>query len=244
MELDDNKIEISLQKDDINQKIRKSEKEVQKKKLEIKNLENQFELYHKHLSELNRLSDINDYVNQKVLLELEILKVQESKELEELEVKIQELKKEILGLKKQYNYKMKEIEQRYEILKEEISLQIKAKGISNKKALNFNMLHGSGTNLNKDLLTIYLVYMNLIDFNKNFGLPFAIDSFVKNETDSSALEKMFNAVDKYFLTLNNQTFFSIIKENRGYINKSINIIKVEKPLLKKELYNCLEGELI
>ncbi|MGS2917640.1 hypothetical protein V5N33_04825 [Staphylococcus aureus] len=42
---------------------------------------------------------------------------------------------------------------------------------------------------------------------EDFGLPFAIDSFVKNETDSIALEKMFGAIDKYFLTLNNQTFF-------------------------------------
>ncbi|EMJ4501731.1 hypothetical protein ODX74_001448, partial [Staphylococcus aureus] len=50
--------------------------------------------------------------------------------------------------------------------------------------------------------------MNLLDSMEDFGLPFAIDSFVKNETDSIALEKMFGAIDKYFLTLNNQTFFS------------------------------------
>lgn len=49
--------------------------------------------------------------------------------------------------------------------------------------------------------------MNLLDSMEDFGLPFAIDSFVKNETDSIALEKMFGAIDKYFLTLNNQTFF-------------------------------------
>lgn len=31
--------------------------------------------------------------------------------------------------------------------------------------------------------------MNLLDSMEDFGLPFAIDSFVKNETDSIALEK-------------------------------------------------------
>ncbi|HCU0686783.1 TPA: endonuclease, partial [Staphylococcus aureus] len=52
MELDDNKIEILLRKDSINQEIIKTENNIQKKLIEIQNLENQFELYHERLSEL------------------------------------------------------------------------------------------------------------------------------------------------------------------------------------------------
>ncbi|HDA8242645.1 TPA: endonuclease, partial [Staphylococcus aureus] len=74
MELDDNKIEILLRKDSINQEIIKTENNIQKKLIEIQNLENQFELYHERLSELKQLSNIDNYVNQKVLQELEILK--------------------------------------------------------------------------------------------------------------------------------------------------------------------------
>ncbi|HDA2366917.1 TPA: hypothetical protein O4180_002602, partial [Staphylococcus aureus] len=67
MELDDNKIEILLRKDSINQEIIKIENNIQKKLIEIQNLENQFELYHERLSELKQLSNIDNYVNQKVL---------------------------------------------------------------------------------------------------------------------------------------------------------------------------------
>ncbi|HDH4290991.1 TPA: hypothetical protein PIX59_000001, partial [Staphylococcus aureus] len=69
MELDDNKIEILLRKDSINQEIIKIENNIQKKLIEIQNLENQFELYHERLSELKQLSNIDNYVNQKVLQE-------------------------------------------------------------------------------------------------------------------------------------------------------------------------------
>ncbi|HDH4456923.1 TPA: endonuclease, partial [Staphylococcus aureus] len=61
MELDDNKIEILLRKDSINQEIIKTENNIQKKLIEIQNLENQFELYHERLSELKQLSNIDNY---------------------------------------------------------------------------------------------------------------------------------------------------------------------------------------
>ncbi|HGH5024946.1 TPA: endonuclease, partial [Staphylococcus aureus] len=92
MELDDNKIEILLRKDSINQEIIKTENNIQKKLIEIQNLENQFELYHERLSELKQLSNIDNYVNQKVLQELEILKIEEVIELKEIDQEIKSLK--------------------------------------------------------------------------------------------------------------------------------------------------------
>ncbi|HCZ4053276.1 TPA: hypothetical protein O2542_002546, partial [Staphylococcus aureus] len=88
MELDDNKIEILLRKDSINQEIIKIENNIQKKLIEIQNLENQFELYHERLSELKQLSNIDNYVNQKVLQELETLKIEEVIELKEIDQEI------------------------------------------------------------------------------------------------------------------------------------------------------------
>lgn len=244
MELDDNKIEILLRKDSINQEIIKTENNIQKKLIEIQNLENQFELYHERLSELKQLSNIDNYVNQKVLQELEILKIEEVIELKEIDQEIKSLKNEISKLKKSLKTDLENINQKFKKLKNKISLQMETTGLSEKKVLNFNKLNGSGTFLNKDLLTLYLVYMNLLDSMEDFGLPFAIDSFVKNETDSIALEKMFGAIDKYFLTLNNQTFFSIIKENLKFIENPVNEIKIERPLLKEKFFSDIEKELI
>ncbi|EOA9057146.1 endonuclease [Staphylococcus aureus] len=244
MELDDNKIEILLRKDSINQEIIKIENNIQKKLIEIQNLENQFELYHERLSELKQLSNIDNYVNQKVLQELETLKIEEVIELKEIDQEIKSLRNEISKLKKSLKTDLENINQKFKKLKNKISLQMETTGLSEKKVLNFNKLNGSGTFLNKDLLTLYLVYMNLLDSMEDFGLPFAIDSFVKNETDSIALEKMFGAIDKYFLTLNNQTFFSIIKENLKFIENPVNEIKIERPLLKEKFFSDIEKELI
>ncbi|WKD13149.1 hypothetical protein QQG25_10640 [Staphylococcus aureus] len=102
MELDDNKIEILLRKDSINQEIIKIENNIQKKLIEIQNLENQFELYHERLSELKQLSNIDNYVNQKVLQELETLKIEEVIELKEIDQEIKSLRNEISKLKKEF----------------------------------------------------------------------------------------------------------------------------------------------
>lgn len=103
---------------------------------------------------------------------------------------------------------------------------------------------GGGTNLNKDLLALYLTYMNLIIDRTKFKLPLAIDSFVKNETDSDSLLKMFEAINSSFLTLDSQTFFSVIEENLVYLDKSTNQIQIESPLLRKEYYSRVVSEII
>ncbi len=117
MELDDNKIEILLRKDSINQEIIKTENNIQKKLIEIQNLENQFELYHERLSELKQLSNIDNYVNQKVLQELEILKIEEVIELKEIDQEIKSLKNEISKLKKSLKTDLENINQKFKKLK-------------------------------------------------------------------------------------------------------------------------------
>lgn len=244
LELVDNELAISVQKDIVLQKIKKSEKVVQEKEKAVENLQKQFDKYHERLAELKHLSDIDEYVNQNVLSELKKLEIQESNEKTKFDILVGALKKELRILKKELNQRAKEIEGEYEFLKNEFSMQIGSEGITNKKFRDFTKLKGSGTNLNKDLLTLFLVYMNLIDNNSSFGLPFAIDSFVKNETDTRVLEKMFNTIDTKFLTLTNQTFFSIIEENLKYISSSINRIDIKTPLLKSENYQNIIKDII
>lgn len=244
LELVDNELAISVQKDIVLQKIKKSEEVVQEKEKAVEKLQKQFNKYHERLAELKHLSDIDEYVNQNVLSELKKLEIQESNEKTKFDILVGALKKELRILKKELNQRAKEIEGEYEFFKNEFSMQIGSEGITNKKFRDFTKLKGSGTNLNKDLLTLFLVYMNLIDNNSSFGLPFAIDSFVKNETDTRVLEKMFNTIDTKFLTLTNQTFFSIIEENLKYISSSINRIDIKTPLLKSENYKNIIKDII
>ncbi|MNR52210.1 hypothetical protein D3C85_1720100 [compost metagenome] len=60
-----------------------------------------------------------------------------------------------------------------------------------------------------------------------------MDSFIKNETASELKEQMFGFLSKYYLTIEGQSFFSIIEENVKYLGpNNYNYIDLEKPILK------------
>ena len=244
LELEDNELAIKSRIDSISQQIMKSKRIVQEKEEAIKHLQEQFNQYHERLTELRQLSDIDEYVNQNVLSELKKLEIQETSEKSNLDKLIGDITKEIRMLKKELNQRAKTIEGEYEALKNELSILIGSTGITDKKFRNFDKLKGSGTNLNKDLLVIFLVYMNLIDSKSITSLPFAIDSFVKNETDKKVLKKMFDAINAKFLSLKSQTFFSIIRDNLKYVDSKVNQVNIESPLLKSEYYSDLSKEII
>ena len=244
LELEDNELAIKSRIDSISQQIMKSKRIVQEKEEAIKQLQEQFNQYHERLTELRQLSDIDEYVNQNVLSELKKLEIQETLEKSNLDKLIGDITKEIRMLKKELNQRAKTIEGEYEALKNELSILIGSTGITDKKFRNFDKLEGSGTNLNKDLLVIFLVYMNLIDSKSITSLPFAIDSFVKNETDKKVLKKMFDAINAKFLSLKSQTFFSIIRDNLKYVDSKVNQVNIESPLLKSEYYSDLSKEII
>ena len=244
LELEDNELAIKSRIDSISQQIMKSKRIVQEKEEDIKHLQEQFNQYHERLTELRQLSDIDEYVNQNVLSELKKLEIQETLEKSNLDKLIGDITKEIRMLKKELNQRAKTIEGEYEALKNELSILIGSTGITDKKFRNFDKLEGSGTNLNKDLLVIFLVYMNLVDSKSITSLPFAIDSFVKNETDKKVLKKMFDAINAKFLSLKSQTFFSIIRDNLKYVDSKVNQVNIESPLLKSEYYSDLSKEII
>ena len=244
LELEDNELAIKRRIDSISQQNMKSKRIVQEKEEAIKHLQEQFNQYHERLTELRQLSDIDEYVNQNVLSELKKLEIQETLEKSNLDKLIGDITKEIRMLKKELNQRAKTIEGEYEALKNELSILIGSTGITDKKFRNFDKLEGSGTNLNKDLLVIFLVYMNLVDSKSITSLPFAIDSFVKNETDKKVLKKMFDAINAKFLSLKSQTFFSIIRDNLKYVDSKVNQVNIESPLLKSEYYSDLSKEII
>ncbi|HFU4464877.1 TPA: endonuclease [Streptococcus suis] len=244
LELEDNELAIKSRIDIVSQQIIKSKRKVQEKEEVIEQLQGQFNQYHERLSELKKVADIDEYVNQNVLSELKKLEIQESLEKSNLDKSIGDIKKEVSRLKKELNERAKIIEGEYEALKNELSNLIGSTGVTDKKFRNFDKLRGGGTNLNKDLLVIFLVYMNLLDSKSSVSLPFAIDSFIKNETDEKVLKKMFFAINTKFLSLKCQTFFSVIKDNLKYIDSKVSQVVIESPLLKSECYDRLSKEVI
>lgn len=143
-----------------------------------------------------------------------------------------------------FSTKLASLEGDYEDLKNNLSSLLESNGLSDRKFRDYKKLKGSGTNLNKDLLAIYLIYMNLIANNSEFKIPFAIDSFVKNEIDTISQERMFRAIGSYFLTLKTQTFFSVIRENLYKIDGDYCETRVESPLLKEDRYEEISREII
>ena len=109
----------------------------------------------------------------------------------------------------------------------------------------FSKVKETGTALNKSLLTLYLIYSNLVCDNSDILIPIAIDSFIKNEISDSNERRMFEAVRNYFISLDTQTFFSIIQKNMSYFDDSeINTILLTKPLLNNKKFQEIKSSLI
>lgn len=237
LELDDNRIMIIAKRDDITKSIHENELELQKNKEKLDLLQDKLDSYHEKLTKLKSISDIESYIDQRVLNELRRLETVENDKSYDLNNKIKDLEVKIKQLEKKLKKSAEYIRGDYEQIKNKISVTIGANGLSNKPFGNFHKLNGSGTNLNKDLLAFYLIYMNLIDKVSQYKLPFVIDSFVKNEIDIDSYKKMFNAINFNFFNLDNQTFFSVIDDNRKYIYNVDKVIRVEYPLLKDDRYS-------
>lgn len=244
LELEDNRLAINSFKESLVKKILVLEKTLSEKKNALYELRVKVGTYKRQIEEIKEIKDIKNYISQSVLAELRKLIQNESKNKEIIEKDIAQLETEIRRLSRELKTRIKHLEGEYESLKNSLSYLIDSNGLADRKFRDYTQIHGSGTNLNKDLLTIYLIYMNLISENSDFKLPFAIDSFVKNEIHTISKEQMFSAISSYFLTLGTQTFFSVIRENIDKITGDYYEIRVESPLLKEDKYEEISGDII
>lgn len=237
LELDDNRIMIIAKSEDIRKAIHEKELELKRNREKLNLLQDKLDSYHEEITKLKSISDIESYIDQRILNELKRLETVENNKSSDLKNKIEDLKVNIKQLDKKLKKNAEYISGEYEQIKNKISVMIGANGLSEKPFGNFNKLNGSGTNLNKDLLAFYLIYMNLINKVSKYQLPFVIDSFVKNEIDVDSYKRMFKAISSNFFDLDNQTFFSVIDDNRKYIYNVDKEIRVEFPLLKDDRYS-------
>lgn len=244
LELEDNRLAINSLKESLVQRISQLEELLIYKQSKLNELSDKVAAYQRKIDEIKEIKDIESYISQSVLVELGKLARKESIDKEILDKEIAQLNNDIRNLQNELRDRINSLEGDYEDLKNNLSSLLKFNGLSDRKFRDYKKIKGSGTNLNKEWLAIYLIYMNLIANNSEFKLPFAIDSFVKNEIDTISQERMFRAIGSYFLTLKTQTFFSVIRENLYKIDGDYFEIRVESPLLKEYRYEEISREII
>lgn len=148
---------------------------------------------------------------------------------------IKKINKKISSEKKLGNQKKAGIKKKYEELINEYELYFQSVKLDDIKFYSFKEITGSGMDANKKMLALYTLYTNLIDEYSNIRVPFAMDSFIKNETSTELKEQMFGFLSKYYLSIKGQTFFSIINENIKYLDETnkYNFINLERPILEE-----------
>ncbi|MFE4569699.1 hypothetical protein [Paenibacillus chitinolyticus] len=187
----------------------------------------------KHKKEFSEIdSYIEDQVNQKIASNYMLVEQKLIKENHDTTNSIKELAKEISRVRRLSGKKRADIKKRYFELINDYERHFKDIKLDDIDFYSFKEVKGSGIDANKKLLALYTIYSNLVNEFSKVKLPFAMDSFIKNEIASEQNEQMFGFLSKYYLSIQGQTFFSIIKENIKYLDQTgYNFINLKKPIL-------------
>jgi len=194
--------------------------------------------YEEQSKNYKTFTDIDSYIeeqsNQKLAISYQRLESELINNKYNIEENIKEISKEIAKKKREIKKKRDTINQKYLELINEYEKYFKDIKLTEIKFYDFKEITGSGIYGNKILLALYTLYANLIDEFSNYKLPFAMDSFIKNEIAPKQGKQMFDFLEKYYLTLRGQTFFSIIDDNKKYLSKdNYHYISLTKPILNE-----------
>jgi len=189
------------------------------------------------VKETNSFNNIETYIEERVTQKVAYNFMSIEGELINEQYKknnaIKKITKEIRKVKKLGNQKKVEIKMKYLELINEYERYLKDVKLDDIEFYNFKEVNGSGMDSNTKLLALYTLYSNLVDEFSNIKVPFAMDSFIKNESSSELKEKLFGFLAKYYLSTKGQSFFSIIKENVEYLGpNNYHFVDLEKPILK------------
>lgn len=248
LKLSNNQFEIGIYKNELLKDIEKSEKNIKEYKEQQNLLNEKIDEINKKINSSKKMLTIDEYIKSRVKDEAlnELLSVLEknilhsnllNEEKKTLEDKIKQLRKEKEMLKA-------EMKTEYDVLITKMKRVLTDVNIDELDFLEFKNIAGSGTDKNKKYLAYYLVYMNLL---KNYGIyniPMCMDSFTKNEIDAENEAEMYDAVEKHFMNIGEQSFFSIIEKNTHYLKKfaEYNQINIQKKILSSECYEELLKE--
>lgn len=248
LDLKNNEFEIVLLQDSIFKKIENLKTEVMTIQSNQNSLELELDLLHKRIKESKRLSTIDEYINakaktatasemKKVLGKEQAIRI----ELESEKKSIQDRKRELL---KEKGSLREHLKAEFEDIRNQINYSMNLNASDEFSFLQFKKINGSGMDKNTKYLANYLIYISLIEKYSIYKIPFCIDSFIKNEISPDTAEVLFSAIEKYFLPLKNQVFFSIVTDNLQYLKNTdqYNIVQIENYRLNEQNYDLLSTQ--
>ncbi|MEC1752240.1 hypothetical protein [Bacillus mojavensis] len=239
LKIRNNQYEVIEQIDKGKQQIKMYEKEREQVISEKNKVLDKIKETERELRETNEYTKIDAYINDRVNQEItnNYITVEQKlvNEIYQKDMNIRELNRVISTERKIGNKKKSEIRKKYQELLNEYERYFHDIKLDDIKFYSFKEISGSGVAANKKMLALYTLYSNLVSDFSVVQAPFAMDSFIKNETAEELKKQMFDFLSKHYLSLNGQIFFSIIKENVKYLDKNeeYNFINLEKPILEE-----------
>lgn len=250
LELNNNAFEIITLKDKIYKKIVFQESKVDEIKSSKAKLDIQIDEFNTRIKKSKELLSIDEYVNARAktvaISEIEntIKSKRDSKEKYESEKKEKMSEKRNI-LKEKTELKDK-ISSSFEVIKSKLKTTLSLTNLDEFNFMKFRKIEGSGMDKNSKYLAFYLIYFSLIDEHGIYQLPFCMDSFIKNEISGETTIELFTSINKFFLPLKNQVFFSIVNDNLKYleIEEGYKIIRIEDHLLNEKDYEKLSQSML
>ncbi|QOV19231.1 hypothetical protein INP51_14995 [Blautia liquoris] len=248
--LNNNKFEIIVLRDKISKKIEKLEQEVKDIQCQQYTVEEKIDELNSRIQKSKQLLTIDEYIKAraKTVAVSEIENTVEKEKATRLEhdTKKKELQKEKRKLEKEKEDLKNQIKTTFDDFKNRIRITLGLTDSNELGFLEFKKIDGSGMDKNIKYLGYYLMYFSLIEKYGIYKIPFCMDSFIKNEISTDTANTLFQAIEKYFLSLEHQIFFSIVTDNVQYLEsiKSYNIIQVEEHLLSSDKYEAIASQIM
>lgn len=248
--LNNNEFEIIYLKDKVYKNIESLEQEVAEIKLMKSEIDLKVDELNNRIKESKELLTIDDYVNAraKTVAVTEMEKTVEKEKLSKInyETKKKEKQAEKRKLLKEKADLREKVVTSFENIKNKIKITLSLANSDDFNFLQFKKIDGSGMDKNTKYLGSYLMYFALIEEYGVYQIPFCMDSFIKNEISGDTAEALFSAIEKYFLPLKNQVFFSMVTDNLKYLTdtKKYRIIQIEEHLLNQDNYELISSQIL
>lgn len=248
--LNNNAFEIMTLKDKVFKKIEALEIEINETKLLKSKIDNQIDELNTRISESKKLLTIDEYINARAktvaVTEIEKTVERESISKSSYEAEKKEKQAEKRKIQKEKAELIEKILLSFDTMKSKLKITLSLTDLDELDFLKFKKIDGSGMDKNAKYLAFYLIYFSLIEEYGCYQLPFCMDSFIKNEISGETAKELFSAINKYFLPLKNQVFFSIVTDNLKYLDdkEKYQVIQIEDHILNEKDYEVLSASML
>ena len=245
LQLSNNKLQIEHYKDIVSMEITEIEAEISELLDNNNNLFQEVEEIAERVQQFKKLLTFDEYVDAKsktlALKSLTKLRNCEQQRQDINEKQKASLEKAIKDKRKTKNKRRARIVEKYNHVLSNVQQTLSQNDISDLSCLEFKKIKGSGIHWNKKYLAYYLVYFTLLKEFSVYKVPICMDSFIKNEISKESLKIMLKAVEDYFFSFDNQSFFSIIEDNIQYLENidEYNKVYIGDRILSKEKYHAI-----